>query len=362
MPKFRTLILFSSSEIGGAEKSLSRLANKGEKNEFILGSLSGDGILLQSKMNTNLEVNKFGFKKISFFNLALSCIKALIFSKKNNIDFLYICGFKACTIIRIISIFIKTPKIIHAIRWNPKSTNKDDTIFRKLEKIFIFKTSGWICNSRSAKDTLVSCCGIPPEKIITIYNGIDISEKIINNNSNVKKVVLTLSNFAPRKGIIEYLSIIEKVITLNKKVTFILAGRDDMNGIVHKKIKEKKLDKFIKTPGFVYDANEVLKKADLVVLPSLLPEGCPTSILEAMSFGKPVIGYDINGLNELVINNKTGFLIPLNDQASMTSCIIELLSSSELIEKFGINGYNTVKNNFSLNEMLRKHRNYLANL
>ena len=82
MPKFRTLILFSSSEIGGAEKSLSRLANKGEKNEFILGSLSGDGILLQSKMNTNLEVNKFGFKKTSFFNLALSCIKALIFSKK----------------------------------------------------------------------------------------------------------------------------------------------------------------------------------------------------------------------------------------------------------------------------------------
>ena len=31
------------------------------------------------------------------------------------------------------------------------------------------------------------------------------------------------------------------------------------------------------------------------------------------------------------------------------------LISSELIEKFGINGYNTVKNNFSLNEMLRKH-------
>ena len=73
-------------------------------------------------------------------------------------------------------------------------------------------------------------------------------------------------------------------------------------------------------------------------------------------------GPSYNKTLETVINNKTGFLIPLNDQASMTSCIIELLSSSELIEKFGINGYNTVKNNFSLNEMLRKHRNYLANL
>ena len=82
MPKFRTLILFSSSEIGGAEKSLSRLANKGEKNEFILGSLSGDGILLQSKMNTNLEVNKFGFKKISFFNLAFKLYQSINFFKK----------------------------------------------------------------------------------------------------------------------------------------------------------------------------------------------------------------------------------------------------------------------------------------
>ena len=362
MPKFKTLILFSSSEIGGAEKSLSRLANKGEHNEFILGSLSGDGVLLESKINTKFQVYKFGFKKPSFFNLVLSCVRALIFSKKHSIDFIYICGFKACTIIRFISIFIKTPKIIHAIRWNPKSNNKDDKIFRKLEKLLIFKTYGWICNSKSAKDTLVFSCNLPKEKIVSIYNGIDIKEKIINNSSKTTKVILTLSNFAPRKGIIEYLNIIEKVIKKNKKVIFILAGRDDMNGMVQKIIKEKKLEKFIHTPGFVHNSNVILKKADLVVLPSLLPEGCPTSILEAMSFGKPVIGYNINGLNELVINNKTGLLVPLNDQETMASSILELLSSSELIEKFGKNSYNRVIKKFTLNKMLDKHRNFINNI
>ena len=51
----RTLILFSSSEIGGAEKTLSRLANHGEKHEFYLGSLKGKGELLkQNKKNTPL--------------------------------------------------------------------------------------------------------------------------------------------------------------------------------------------------------------------------------------------------------------------------------------------------------------------
>ena len=358
----KTLILFSSSDIGGAEKSLSRLAQKGEMDEFILGSLSGDGMLLRSKINTKLKVNKFGFKKSSFISLIFSCVKAVIFSKKHNIDFLYICGFKACTIIRIFSIFIKIPKIIHAIRWNPKSNNNDDKIFRKLEKFFIFKTSGWICNSKSSKETLVDSCKIPKEKIICIYNGIDIKEKTINYKNNTSKVILTLSNFAPRKGIIEYLNIIEKVTNINQKVLFILAGRDDMNGLVQKRIKEKKLEKFIETPGFVHNTDETLRKADLVVLPSLLPEGCPTSILEAMSFGKPVIGYNINGLNELVINNETGRLVPLNDQESMASTILELIDSSELIEKFRKNSYNRVINKFTLNKMLNKHRNFINNI
>lgn len=358
----KTLILFSSSEIGGAEKSLSRLAQKGKVDEFILGSLIGDGMLLKSKINNELKVNKFGFKKSSSISLIFSCVKAVIFSKKHNIDFIYICGFKACTIIRIFSIFIKIPKIIHAIRWNPKSNNNDDKIFRKLEKFFIFKTSGWICNSKSAKDTLVNSCNIPEEKIISIYNGIDINEKITNDTDNTKKVILTLSNFAPRKGIIEYLNIIEKVIKINQKVTFILAGRDDMNGMIQKRVKEKKLEKFIQIPGFIYNTNEILTKADVVVLPSLLPEGCPTSILEAMSFGKPVIGYNINGLNELVINNETGFLVPLNDQETMASRILELLGRSELIEKFGKNSYNRVIKKFTLNKMLNEHRNFIKNI
>ena len=84
----KTLILFSSSEIGGAEKSLSRLAQKGKIGEFILGSVSGDGILLQSKYNTNQQIYKFDFKKSSFISLVVGCIKAIDF-QKNNFDFIY---------------------------------------------------------------------------------------------------------------------------------------------------------------------------------------------------------------------------------------------------------------------------------
>ena len=51
----KTLILFSSSEIGGAEQSLSRLSIAGNNGEFILGSLSGEGRLLDNNKNSKLS-------------------------------------------------------------------------------------------------------------------------------------------------------------------------------------------------------------------------------------------------------------------------------------------------------------------
>ena len=63
----KILILFSSGDIGGAERSLSRMSSKGEVNEFLLGSLVGDGSILQSKINSNSYINKFGLKELQLF-------------------------------------------------------------------------------------------------------------------------------------------------------------------------------------------------------------------------------------------------------------------------------------------------------
>ncbi len=358
----KTLILFSSGDIGGAERSLSRLASKGKKNEFLLGSLAGDGSILQAKINSCSYVYRFGFKQKSFFKLILSCLKAVIFSKKQNIDNLYICGFKACSIIRLISVFIKTPKIIHAIRWNPISNNLDDKIFRTLEKLFIFKTDGWVCNSKSAVDTLISSCSIPREKITFIYNGVEINKKRSTIKSLDENIILTLSNFAPRKGILEYISVIEKVLKKTNNVRFILAGRDDMNGQVHKEINQRKLENKVDLSGFVNDISKLFEITKMMVIPSILPEGNPTSILEAMSYGKPVIGYDIKGVNELIIHNKTGFTIPLLNEAKMVDNIVKLINEPNLLEKFGNNSFNIIKKEFTLDKMLKSHRNYFNSI
>ena len=81
-----------------------------------------------------------------------------------------------------------------------------------------------------------------------------------------------------------------------------------------------------------------------------------------MSYKKPVIGYDIEGVNELVIHNHTGLIVPLLNEKLMAESIIKLIEKPYLIEKYGINGYNTIIKNFSLNKIIKNHRNYFNTL
>ena len=98
-----------------------------------------------------------------------------------------------------------------------------------------------------------------------------------------------------------------------------------------------------------------------MVMPSILPEGCPTSIIEGMAFGKPAIGYNIEGLKELIKNNKTGYIIKKYDKNNMADCILKLLNDNELIEKFGYNAYNEdQEKNFPLVKCLKSIEKFLS--
>jgi glycosyltransferase involved in cell wall biosynthesis len=59
-------------------------------------------------------------------------------------------------------------------------------------------------------------------------------------------------------------------------------------------------------------------------------EGLSLSILEAMSLGKVVIASDVTGNRDCVENNKTGFLVSLNDHEKMAELIINLEKNKEL--------------------------------
>jgi glycosyltransferase involved in cell wall biosynthesis len=93
---------------------------------------------------------------------------------------------------------------------------------------------------------------------------------------------------------------------------------------------------------------------DLFILSSH-SEGCSISLLEAMASGKPVIATRVGGNPELVLEGKTGFLVPPAEPEKLAEKIIFLLKNEDLRLKMGDEGRKRAKEKFSLEVMIKNY-------
>ena len=108
-------------------------------------------------------------------------------------------------------------------------------------------------------------------------------------------------------------------------------------------------------PGERADVPNVLRGLDCFVLPSLA-EGISNTILEAMASGLPVIATDVGGNPELVIEGKTGRLVPAGDAETMAHAITGYAREPELAHAAGEAGRAEVECCFSMEAMVVSYR------
>ncbi|MGD1104920.1 MAG: glycosyltransferase family 4 protein [Terriglobia bacterium] len=102
--------------------------------------------------------------------------------------------------------------------------------------------------------------------------------------------------------------------------------------------------------GWVDDLSSVLSRWDVFVLPSL-EEGFPLAALEAMATGLPVVASSVGGVPELVVDGKTGWLVPPGDVEALAARLHLLLSNPEQRLSMGAAAAVRVRDHFSLAQM-----------
>ena len=135
-----------------------------------------------------------------------------------------------------------------------------------------------------------------------------------------------------------------------------LGEQDKVLNIIHK----YGLTDMIIYEGFVdgIRKDELLSSVDFFVLPSYI-EGLPISILEAMSYGLPILSTSVGGIPEIVEDGLNGILITPGDKDSLYHAMLKLSSDSELRKRMGAISYQKVQPHFPNNvskvlEMLYK--------
>jgi colanic acid/amylovoran biosynthesis glycosyltransferase len=98
---------------------------------------------------------------------------------------------------------------------------------------------------------------------------------------------------------------------------------------------------------------ELMERAAVFCLPCVVAadgdrDGLPTSVLEAMALGVPVVTTAVNGLAEAVLHERTGLIVPQGDPAALADAIERLRSDPLLAARLGAAGRRHVERNFSL--------------
>lgn len=86
--------------------------------------------------------------------------------------------------------------------------------------------------------------------------------------------------------------------------------------------------------GFLSDTRVVTSLLDIMLVPSIIPEACPRTIIEAMAVGKPVIATPLGGSKELV-TPETGILVPPEDASAVAEATATIAADQERLTAMG---------------------------
>lgn len=175
------------------------------------------------------------------------------------------------------------------------------------------------------------------------------------------KVVLCLANFKPLKNPIHFVLAAYKVLNQMKNVCFIYTGDGELKQTASNLAKNLGIEKQVLFPGWRNDPYELLAISDVYTSVSLR-EGVPLSLLEAMAMKVPAVCYDVDGVGEVLTNNKTGFLVRKQDIAGLAAKIEAVLRHPSLREQLKKNIERRDFGEFTVTVMLRKQQQLYTEL
>lgn len=279
-------------------------------------------------------------------------------------DIVHLHSSKAGTIGRLASIGLKTKVIFTVHGWSfsdgvPSKSKK--VLYKFVEKVMSKFTDKIICVSNYDFNLGIKNGVIQDnKKAIMIHNGVEApktknSELVKRKYSPLKFVMIArFSAQKDQKALINALSYIDP-----KKFELTFVGDGETLKENEKLVNELKISENVKFAGFKQDVSQYLLSSDVYVLTTHY-EGLPISIIEAMSYGLPIIATNVGGNSELVINGENGYLI--NNKKELQNALVSFINNRELIDKMGRKSFEYYCNKFELQKCIKKINNLYKEL
>jgi len=209
--------------------------------------------------------------------------------------------------------------------------------------------------------------GVPEDRLIRIYNGIDVSRFVFTEEMRQRgRQLLGLSEsdlcigcvgtLKHQKGQAFLLQAFGSLTNQFPQTRLVFVGRGDSIYVqrLGEEAQRMGLADRCLFIGEVLDVRPVLAGIDVFALPSLV-EGFPTVALEAMAMTRPCLVTNISGSREAVVHGETGFVVPPGNPEAIADGLSVLLSSPALRVKMGAAAQRRVLEHFTVQKMVTSY-------
>jgi len=206
--------------------------------------------------------------------------------------------------------------------------------------------------------TLTKYGRVSEEKVALIYNGIsqrkpeDLDIKALKEKLGIpegKKILLSVGRHTKQKRFDLMIKIHSNIIKKNSSCCLLLVGDGPDSEYLRKQSRELHVENSVFFLGFRRDVPDLLSLADVYICTSEW-EAFSISILEVMASRKPIVAFDVDGVNEAITNEHNGYLIPFGDEDGVACHVVHLLNDDRLMKSMGQKGYDRFLKEFSINK------------
>lgn len=278
--------------------------------------------------------------------------RLFVFFKKSKPLIVHTHTPKAGTIGMIAAKLAGVPLRLHTVAGLPllETTGKKRKLLDFVEKITYSCANHVYPNSKGLMDIIIENNYCNPKKLKVIANGssngIDTSyfnPTLFSENekADLKKkmgidendfVFIFVGRLVKDKGINELIAAFSKLQYPKNKLLLVGDYENELDPLLPETLEMIESNKNIISTGFQYDVRPYFAISDVLVFPTYR-EGFPNVVMQAGAMNLPCIVTDINGCNEIIIEDKNGIIIPVKNENAIFEAMKSFISDSEKMQE-----------------------------
>lgn len=361
MRTINILQFITSTGFYGAERWILALNNNLDAKK-----VRSDLVVTTEKGRPSEILNHFNAGECQAFEIemnarfSLSAIRALVkLIKRQDIDIIHTHGYKS-DIMGLIAARLTGIKSVSTPHGFGEISGLKMKTFVALGKFALRFFDSVVPLSEQLVD-IIKQAGIAKKKIHFIRNAVDLKEveqyrvkKGIKVESDCKLRIGYIGRMIPSKKIDDILNIYNQIWLENNNVEIQLLGDGESKAEMEKLAAMLPSTESIHFLGFRNDRLQLLSQFDLFVMTSS-HEGIPRCLMEAVAMEIPVAAYNIPGVDQLVVHEKTGLLAEYADQKTLKKYWLRLLSDKKHANKLAKQGREFVNERYSGQRMAAQY-------